>query len=104
MSMAEPIIDRALEIILAELEVSLAHRTDHYLLPLAIAWEDGLNDALPQQLALTRVRRGRRVGFLTDAFAVDALPIAVMRALTRSAVRPLANGEIRFLPTARLAE
>jgi maltose alpha-D-glucosyltransferase/alpha-amylase len=104
LSMAEPIIDRALEIILAELEVCLAQRTDHYLLPLAIAWEDGLTDALPQQLALTRVRRGRRVGFLTDAFAVDALPLAVMRALRISAVRPLANGEIRFIPTARLAE
>jgi maltose alpha-D-glucosyltransferase/alpha-amylase len=104
LSMAEPIIDRALEIILAELEVRLAHRTDHYLLPLAISWEDGITDALPQQLALTRVRRGRRVGFLTDAFAVDALPIAVTRALRTSAVRPLANGEIRFLPTARLAE
>jgi maltose alpha-D-glucosyltransferase/alpha-amylase len=71
---------------------------------LAISWEDGITDALPQQLALTRVRRGRRVGFLTDAFAVDALPIAVTRALRTSAVRPLANGEIRFLPTARLAE
>ncbi len=104
LSMAEPIIDRALEIILAELEVSLSHRTDHYLLPLAIAWEDGQTDALPQQLALTRVRRGRRVGFLTDAFAVDVLPLTVMRALAASAVRPLANGEIRFLPTARLAE
>jgi maltose alpha-D-glucosyltransferase / alpha-amylase len=104
MSMAEPIIDRALEIILAELEVTLSRRTEHYLLPLAIAWEDGLTEALPQLLALTRVRRGRRVGFLTDAFAVDALPLAVMRALKISAVRPLANGEIRFLPTARLAE
>ncbi|HTW53545.1 MAG TPA: maltose alpha-D-glucosyltransferase [Stellaceae bacterium] len=104
LSMAEPITGATLEIILAELEVSLAHRADHYLLPLAIAWEDGLTDALPQQLALARVRRGRRVGFLTDAFAVDALPLAVMRALRLSAVIPLANGEIRFLPTARLGE
>ena len=59
---------------------------------------------MPQQLALTRVRRGRRVGFLTDAFAVDALPLIVMRALRASVVRPLANGEIRFLPTGSLAE
>ena len=104
LSMAEPITDGAMEVLLPELAVNLSHRTDHYLLPLAIAWEDGLTDALPQQLALTRVRRGRRVGFLTDAFAVDALPLTVMRALKTSAVRPLANGEIRFLPTARLAE
>jgi maltose alpha-D-glucosyltransferase/alpha-amylase len=104
LSMAEPIIDGPLEIILAELEVGLAHRIDHYVLPLAIAWEDSVADALPQQLALSRVRRGRRVGFLTDAFAVDALPLAVIRALKTSAVQPLANGEIRFLPTARLVE
>jgi maltose alpha-D-glucosyltransferase/alpha-amylase len=32
------------------------------------------------------------------------LPIAVLRALALAAVRPLAVGEIRFLPTARLAE
>ncbi|HXC30329.1 MAG TPA: maltose alpha-D-glucosyltransferase [Stellaceae bacterium] len=104
LSIAEPITDAAFEIILAELEVTLSRRTEHYLLPLAIAWEDGLTDALPQQLALARVRRGRRVGFLTDAFAVDALPVAVVRALRISAVQPLASGEIRFLPTARLAE
>ncbi|HWB48505.1 MAG TPA: maltose alpha-D-glucosyltransferase [Stellaceae bacterium] len=104
LSMAQPIAGPALDMILAELEVSLPRRTEHYLLPLAIAWEDGLVDALPQQLALARVRRGRRVGFLTDAFAVDALPIAVLRALKLSAVRPLADGEIRFLPTRRLAE
>jgi maltose alpha-D-glucosyltransferase/alpha-amylase len=104
LSMAEPISGGALDVVLAELEVSLSRRAEHYLLPLAIAWEDGLTDPLPQQLALARVRRGRRVGFLTDAFAVDALPIAVLRGLANSAVRPLANGEIRFSPTARLAE
>jgi maltose alpha-D-glucosyltransferase/alpha-amylase len=104
LSTAEPITAGSLQIILAEVEVGLSQRTDHYQLPLAIAWEDGLTDALPQQLALTRVRRGRRVGFLTDAFAVDALPLTVMRALAIGAARPLANGEIRFLPTARLAE
>ncbi len=63
-----------------------------------------MTDALPQQLALARVRRGRRVGFLTDAFATDVLPLAVLRALGRSLVWPLASGEIRFQPTARLAE
>ena len=104
LSMAEPISGAALELILAELEVTLSRRTEHYLLPLAIAWEDGLTDALPQQLALARVRRGRKVGFLTDAFAVDALPYAVLHALQTSGVRRLATGEIRFLPTARLAE
>jgi maltose alpha-D-glucosyltransferase / alpha-amylase len=104
LSMAEVISGRTLGLILSEIEVTLAHRAEHYLLPLAIVWEGDLTDALPQQLALARVRRGRRAGFLTDAFAVDALPLTVMRALAVSAVRPLADGEIRFMPTARLAE
>jgi len=104
LSVAEPISGGGVDLILTELEVSLPRRAETYLLPLAIAWEDTAADALSQQLALVRVRRGRRVGFLTDAFASDALPIAVLRALSLSAVRPLAVGEIRFLPTARLAE
>ena len=104
MSVAEPISGGGVELILTELEVTLPSRTETYLLPLAIAWEDGVTDALPQQLALARVRRGRRVGFLTDAFASDALPVTVLRALAISAVRPLERGEIRFLPTARLKE
>jgi maltose alpha-D-glucosyltransferase/alpha-amylase len=104
MSVAEAISGETIELILCEVEVDLARRTETYLLPLAIAWEDSLGDPLPQQLALARVRQGRRVGFLTDAFASDALPPAVLRGLTASAVRKLACGEIRFLPTARLKE
>ena len=52
---------------------------------------------------LWSVEDGRRVGFLTDAFAIDALPLMVLRALADAAVLPLAEGEIRFMPTARLA-
>jgi maltose alpha-D-glucosyltransferase/alpha-amylase len=104
LSMTEPIHGAGVDLILTELEVSLSRRTESYSLPLAIAWEDSTAEALPQQLALARVRRGRRVGFLTDAFATDALPIAVMRALALSVARPLATSGIRFLPTARLAE
>jgi maltose alpha-D-glucosyltransferase / alpha-amylase len=104
MSFAEPASSRQTELLLTELEVTLARGTERYLLPLAIAWEDDLSDALPQQLALARVRRGRRVGFLTDAFAIDVLPLMVLQALTDAAVFPVAAGEIRFMPTARLAE
>jgi maltose alpha-D-glucosyltransferase/alpha-amylase len=103
MSAAEPVAGAGVDLLLTELEVTLAHRTEIYLLPLAIAWEDGISEALPQQLALARVRRGRRVGFLTDAFALDALPRAVLRGLAREAALPLSAGEIRFLPTARFA-
>ena len=103
-SVAEPASSRSIELILTELEVTLASGIETYLLPLAIAWEDNVSDALPQQLALARVRLGRRIGFLTDAFAIDALPLTVLRALANAVVRPLVAGEIRFMPTMRLAE
>ena len=44
--------------------------TSCWLLPLAILWEDEPSAALPNRLALARVRRGRRLGLLTDAFAL----------------------------------
>jgi maltose alpha-D-glucosyltransferase/alpha-amylase len=109
MSVARPGTSQHVELLLTELEVTLARGVETYLLPLAIAWEDTFSDALPQQLALARVRRGRRVGYLTDAFAIDTLPLTVLRLLAAAAVRPLAaavrplvSGEIRFMPTAQL--
>jgi maltose alpha-D-glucosyltransferase/alpha-amylase len=87
------------EILLAEVEAADSHGTARYFLPLGIVWEDESSGALPQQLALARIRRGRRIGWLTDAFALDAMPMAVLRGLADSDVMPLAGGEIRFLPT-----
>ncbi len=104
LSFAEPVSGGQTEMILAEIEVAVARRNEHYLLPLAIVWEDALVDPLPQQLALARVRRGRRVGFLTDAFAIDELPMMVLRGLVARTVVKLASGEIRFQPTGRLAQ
>jgi maltose alpha-D-glucosyltransferase/alpha-amylase len=92
------------ELLLTELEVTLPHGAQTYLLPLAIAWEDTFSDALPQQLALARVRRKRRVGFLTDAFAIDALPLTVLRLLAESAVLQLPTGEIRFISTSQFPQ
>ena len=58
-----------------------------YVLPMGIAWEDEAVGNLPQQLAMARVRLGPRVGYLTDAFAIDAFTRAVLRNL-----RDRANG------------
>ncbi len=69
----------------AEVDVDLGadgnRHSERYQLPLGIAWEDVDMPAMPQQLALTRVRRGRRVGYLTDAFAVESLATRVVAAL-----------------------
>ncbi len=100
LAFAEALADTTVEVLLAEVEVAEGDGRARYLLPLGIAWEDEAgSSALPQQLALARVRRGRRVGVLTDAFALDALPTGVLKGLAESAVMPLSEGEIRFLPT-----
>jgi maltose alpha-D-glucosyltransferase/alpha-amylase len=72
---------------------------DRYLLPLSFLADDAANAALPQQLALTRLRRGRRVGFLTDAFALDALPRLLLQLLRENKALPSSDGELRFEST-----
>ncbi len=88
---------------LAELEVELPGRTERYLLPLGVVWEEEATGALSDQLGLARLRRGRRVGVLTDGFAVDGLVEGLGAGLRSHAVIPLPDGgELRFLPTSRL--
>ena len=86
----------------AEIEAEVGGRNERYVLPLAIAWEDETTGALAQQLALARVRRGPRVGFLTDGFAVDALTRGMIEAWRAAAVLPVDAAELRFLPTSRM--
>ena len=99
---ADKIPGRTLDILLAEVEVHAGEDTLRYNLPLGISWDGETNSALPQQLALARVRQGRRMGFLTDAFAIDAFPLGLIRALRTSLVVPVHGGEIRCLPTRQL--
>jgi maltose alpha-D-glucosyltransferase / alpha-amylase len=94
----------ATDVLLAEVTVDLGSHRDNYVLPLAISWEDETSSPLPQQLALARIRRGRRMGVLTDAFAVDGLTQGVLARLREGATIALPGGEIRFLPTSRLAD
>jgi maltose alpha-D-glucosyltransferase/alpha-amylase len=91
-------------VLLAEVEALLPDRTETYLLPLGFARDDENAPALAQQLALARIRRGGRVGFLTDAFAVDGLARGVMAALRNAAELPLPQGVVEFRPTSKIAE
>ncbi len=88
------------ELLLTEIETDTAGGSARWLLPLAIVWEDQPSGPLPTQLALARVRRGARVGLLTDAFAVADFAGAVLNGLSAGE----ASGEIRFEPTSRMAE
>jgi maltose alpha-D-glucosyltransferase/alpha-amylase len=89
-------------ILLAEVEAKTAKSADRYLLPLGFLPEDEAATALPQQLSLARVRRGRNVGYLTDAFALDALARGVIDGLRHRQTLKLSEGELRFLPTSRI--
>jgi len=91
------------ELALAEIEADLGGRLERYLMPLCIAWEDQHPPAIAESLALTRVRQGRRVGFLTDAAVLDGLPHGVVRALKDKTPVPLPDGgSLSFSPTDRL--
>ncbi|GGG35795.1 alpha-amylase [Caldovatus sediminis] len=88
---------------LAEAEATLPDRVERYCLPLADVEED-TSSLLVTQLALSRLRQGRRVAYLTDAFASDLLPTAVVALLRARARVPTDEGEVHFRATSRLAE
>ncbi len=100
---AVPLSSRAL-VLLSEVEVGIGDRLERYLMPLAIAWEDDNPPAIARQLALARVRRGPRVGFLTDAATLPETAEALIAALRRGEERETADGIVRYRATSRLAE
>jgi maltose alpha-D-glucosyltransferase/alpha-amylase len=87
------------DVLLAEVETRQGGQSDRYVLPLAIAWDGAASTPLANQLALARVRLIRRVGLVTDAFAVDEFAHAVLANLLAGSRIPLAKGELRFQPT-----
>jgi maltose alpha-D-glucosyltransferase / alpha-amylase len=92
------------EMLLVEIDTDTSSGTARWLLPLSVAWDDRPTGPLPAQLALARVRRGARVGLLTDGFALPELAQAVMSGLATGASVSTDAGEIRFEPTSRMAE
>jgi maltose alpha-D-glucosyltransferase/alpha-amylase len=87
---------------LAEIETVTANRTDRYLLPLGYIREEDIVTALPHQLALARVRRGRNVGLLTDGFVLDSFSYVIVELLRNRSRLPADDGEVHFVPTEAL--
>ncbi len=88
------------DVLLAEIACDSGGRVDRYVLPLGISWEGEAAAPLVQLLALARVRLFRRVGLLTDAFALDAFATGLVAHLTnRSRFALPDEGEIRFEPS-----
>jgi maltose alpha-D-glucosyltransferase/alpha-amylase len=92
-------------VLLSEIEVLSDGVANQYQLPFGLLPEDQINTALPQQLALSRVRRGRQVGLITDAFVLEPFIRAVLRACQEGMHLPCGNGqgELHFACTAQLA-
>ncbi|KQR83204.1 maltose alpha-D-glucosyltransferase [Sphingomonas sp. Leaf343] len=66
------------DLLLAEIEVETDRGAYRYSLPLGIAWEGETQGRFAGSLAMARVRRGRRVGLLTDGFAVSEFARSVL--------------------------
>lgn len=86
------------ELLLGEIEVEAGDEKSRWLLPLSMSWEDEQASALPSQLALARVRRGRRIGLLTDAFALPEFAREMLAALASGARIDGPEGQIVFDP------
>jgi maltose alpha-D-glucosyltransferase/alpha-amylase len=91
-----------LPVLLTELAVHSARGESRYLLPLGFISDDQVATALPQQLALARVRRGPNVGLMTDAYALDPFIRRVMELLQSDARIDTNTGQLRFARTLRL--
>ena len=92
------------ELLLAEVEVEADGTKSRWQLPLSMVWEDEASAALPGQLALARVRRGRRVGLLTDAFSLPSYARRMLEALANGERIATTEGDIVFEPMPGKAE
>ena len=98
------VLNPANPFLLAEIEVETARGKDSFQLPLGFLSEEQNASALQYQLALTRLRHGRRVGLLTDAFTIPAFAQEVLKLLRQDGRIPLDDDELRFSPTSKLAQ
>jgi maltose alpha-D-glucosyltransferase/alpha-amylase len=87
------------EVLIAEVETQSDHDRHRWLLPLSVMWDDEPQIALPNQLAVARVRRGRRTGLLTDAFSLPAFAHQMLAALASRRQIETREGTILFEPT-----
>lgn len=89
--------------LLSEVEVHSDGRRAFYQLDLGFLPEQAYDTALPQQLALSRVRQRGLLGLLTDAFALDHFPRDIIQAMVDGLILPCDQGELRFSSNPDLA-
>ncbi len=89
-------------VVLGELEAVLPDHVESYQLPLAVEWDDATTNILGQQLALARIRQGRRVGFLTDGFTVESMGRGIIEGLKNRSMITGRSGTIEYIGTEHL--
>lgn len=90
-------------LLLSEIEIDGVNGTQRYLLPLGFISEDSPTGPLPTQLALARARRGKRLGYLTDAFTLEPFARSIAQLLQANTFVATDDGELRFECTQRTA-
>ena len=91
-------------VLIAEIQAHVGDRVENYTLPMGICRDDQTSGPLAQALALTRVRRTAEVGYLTDAFALDAFARNVIEGWRAERVLPFAGGRLEFSKTPMIDE
>ena len=86
-------------VLLTELEVTCAGQPHRYQVPLGALGEEQPSSAVAQQVVLSRLRRGRHVGFLTDAFNLEPFVHAVLSSLKKGQTVSSSAGDIHFSAT-----
>lgn len=89
-------------VLFSELEVTAGGQTSRYQFPFGFIAEEHTGSPLPLQLALSRVRRGRQVGLITDAFVLESFIHSVIDGLQVEKMLSTHDGEIYFQATEHL--
>jgi maltose alpha-D-glucosyltransferase/alpha-amylase len=84
------------DLVFTEIEVTTASGTSLYALPLGVAWEGEPSGPFAPNLALSRVRRGRTVGLLTDGFATPQFAESILQSLREQATLRLGDSRVVF--------
>ena len=92
--------------LVALIEVEGAEEHASYFLPLALAWEEGDEERLRNlsTAAVAKVRQQGNVGVMGDAFADELFCRAVVAAMAVGREIPMAQGKLKFKPTAAFRE
>ncbi|WP_248732655.1 maltose alpha-D-glucosyltransferase [Pseudomonas sp. MWU13-2517] len=94
--------DAGQPVLLSEIDVTSGGQVNRYQLPFGFLAEDQFTSALPQQLAMARVRRARQVGLVTDAFSLEHFVRAVIQGLQAGSVLNTVEGDLHFEATSHL--